>query len=260
MAINQKYVPAGLEILHEDRDLVVVSKAAGLLTVDDGRDSRTAYSLLTHYVKKGQPKSRNRIFVVHRLDRETSGLLIFAKSEDAKSKLQLDWEQTEKIYLAIVDGKPAPPEGKIVSYLTENSAYKVFSTKDDRVGKRAETDYRTIKPIGDERALVELKILSGRKHQIRVHMADKGHPVVGDSKYGRRIKGLKRIALHAHKLTFAHPHSGDTLSFEAPVPPNFFGMGGMASELKTEPSRSKEATTAAKKEKNRRRRTSGPKA
>lgn len=253
MAINPKYVPAGIEILHEDRDLLVISKAAGLLTVDDGRDSRTAYSALTHYVKKGQTKSRNRLFIVHRLDRDTSGLLIFAKNEEAKTKLQQSWDTTEKIYRAIVDGRPDPPDGKVQSFLTENSALRVFSTKDGRIGKLSVTDYKTIKPIGTDRTLVELKILTGRKHQIRVHMADLGHPVVGDSKYGQRIKGLKRIALHAYKLSFAHPFSGENLTFEASVPANFFGMGGM----KSEPSEAKEpkkgSVVAAKREKNRRR-------
>ncbi len=250
---RKRFQPRGIDILHEDRDILVVSKASGLLTVDDGRDSRTAYSALTDYVKKGQARSKNRIFIVHRIDRETSGILVFAKTEEVKSKLQLDWDNTQKTYLAIVDGTPEKEEGSIISYLTEAPSLKVYSTKDKKEGKRSETKFKVIKPIGENRSLLELNILTGRKHQIRVHMADAGHPVVGDIKYGKRIHGNRSIALHAFRLTFDHPFSGETMTFEAPVPPNFYGLGGLIAQ-EEKPKATREDKIEAKKERNKKKR------
>ena len=224
---RKRFQPRGIEFLHEDRDIIVVSKDAGLLTMDDGHGGRTVYSALTDYVKKGQPKSRARIFIVHRLDRETSGLLVFAKTEEAKTKLQEDWEQTEKVYLAIVEGRMEKEKGEITSLLAEGNNYTSYTTKDKKLGKESTTRWEVVKPIGDDRTLVRVTILTGRKHQIRLHMAELGHPVVGDVKYGKRIKGLRRIALHAFRLTFKHPWKGGEVSYEAPVPANFYGLGGL---------------------------------
>jgi 23S rRNA pseudouridine1911/1915/1917 synthase len=130
----------------------------------------------------------------------------------------------EKTYLAFVEGHPDPPEGTITSRLVENESLRVFSTKDPKKGKLASTQYKTLKKVG-ERTLLRVDLLTGRKNQIRVHLADKGWPIVGDSKYGRKIRDNKRLALHSHILSFSHPYSGKWMTFEAPVPASFHAMG-----------------------------------
>ncbi len=224
---RRKHQPLGLEILHEDRDIIVVNKAAGLLTMGTGRDGgRTAYAALTDYVKKGNPKSRERVFIVHRLDRDTSGALVFARSEQAKTKLQENWPEVEKIYLAFVEGHPEPAEDTISSHLVENSVRHVYSTKDSTAGRLSHTHYKVVKTVGD-RALLEIRLITGRKNQIRVHLADRGWPIVGDSKYGRKIRHNKRLALHSHTLAFAHPYHGKQLSFTAPIPDTVHRMAAI---------------------------------
>ena len=221
---KSKHQPLGLEILHEDRDIIVVSKAAGLLTIGTGRDAgRTAHAALSDYVRKGNPKSRERVFIVHRLDRDTSGVLVFARSEQAKETLQAHWRDAEKTYLAFVEGHPEPPEDTITSYLVENDARLVYSTQDPSKGRLSHTRYKVLKTVGD-RALLEISLITGRKNQIRVHLADRGWPIVGDSKYGKKIRDCKRLALHSHTLSFAHPHSGERLTFTAPIPATFHQM------------------------------------
>lgn len=214
----------GLEILHEDRDIIVVSKSAGLLTMGTGRDGgRTAHAALMDYVRKGNPKSRQRVFIVHRLDRDTSGALVFARTEEAKLTLQENWATAEKVYLALVDGHPDPSEGTISSHLAENTARRVYSTNKPNQGRLAHTRYKLLKTVGT-RSLLEITLLTGRKNQIRVHLADRGWPIVGDSKYGHKIRRAKRLALHSHTLSFDHPYSGERLSFTAPVPDSFHAM------------------------------------
>lgn len=224
---GRKHQPMGLEILHEDRDIIVVNKTAGLLTMGTGRDGgRTAHAALDDYVKKGNYKSRERIFIVHRLDRDTSGALVFARTEKAKYALQDNWQEVEKTYLAFVEGNPDPTEGTIESYLVENDARRVFSTTDQRKGRLSTTRYKVIKEVG-QRTLLEISLLTGRKNQIRVHLADKGWPIVGDAKYGRKIRDNKRLALHSHKLTFNHPFSGKPMTFTAPTPSTFHKMAAV---------------------------------
>ena len=219
-----KHQPRGLEILHEDRDIIVVSKAAGLLTVGTGRDGgRTAHAALDDYVRKGNAKSHQRVFIVHRLDRDTSGVLVFARSEEAKEALQSNWRNAEKTYLAFVEGHPHPVEDTITSYLVENDARRVYSTRDSTVGRLSHTRYKVLKTVG-ERSLLEISLLTGRKNQIRVHMADKGWPIVGDAKYGRKIRHNKRLALHSHTLGIDHPYSGERMIFTAPIPNTFHQM------------------------------------
>jgi RluA family pseudouridine synthase len=221
---RSKHQPRGLDILYEDRDIVVVNKAAGLLSMGTGRDGgRTAHAALTDYVKKGNPKSRERVFIVHRLDRDTSGALVFARSEEAKMTLQENWGEVEKTYLAFVEGHPDPEEDTISTYLAENRARHVYSTKDVKAGRLSHTRYKVVKTVGD-RALLEIRLITGRKNQIRVHLADRGWPIVGDSKYGRKIRNNKRLALHSHTLSFAHPYHGKLLSFTAPIPDTFHKM------------------------------------
>lgn len=223
-ARRRKHQPLGLEILHEDRDIIVASKAAGLLTIGTGRDAgRTAHAALTDYVKKGNPKSRERVFIVHRLDRDTSGAIVFARTEEAKNTLQDHWQDVEKTYLAFVEGHPDPAEDTISSYLVESDALRVYSTEDPRAGRLSHTKYKVLKTVGD-RTLLEISLLTGRKNQIRVHLADRGWPIVGDSKYGRKIRDNKRLALHSYTLSFAHPYTGERMTFTAPIPATFHQM------------------------------------
>ncbi len=208
-------------ILYEDRDILVVNKPPGLLSMGTDADkTRTAYFMLTNYVRKGQPKSRNRIFIVHRLDRETSGVLLFAKSEAAKFRLQGAWEDTHKMYFAVVHGRCEKVSDTISTYLTENRARVVYSTRNKAEGKLSTTSYRVIEQAA-RYALLEVDLLTGRKHQIRVHLADIGHPVVGDKKYGREERGQTRLALHAASISFVHPFDGRPMTVETPLPAAF---------------------------------------
>jgi RluA family pseudouridine synthase len=218
---TSKHLPRGLEILYEDRDILVVDKPAGLLTVGTETNKfKTASYILTDYVRKGSLKSRNRIFIVHRLDQWASGVLIFAKSEEVKLHLQAQWKGTEKKYIAVVHGHLAPKEGIITSYLSENKAFVVYSTTDVTKGKLAKTAYKVLKET-KQFSLLEINLLTGRKNQIRVHMADKGHPIVGDRKYGKTKDGYMRLALHSKSISFKHPASGERMTFEAKVPDYF---------------------------------------
>ncbi len=217
----KKYQPKGLSILYEDRDILVVDKISGLLTVsnDKVRDN-TAFFLLNEYVRKGNSKSRNRVFIVHRLDRETSGVLVFAKSEEAKRFLQDEWQKFDKTYFAVVHGNMEEDEGEITSYLVENSAFKMYSVSDPEKGQFARTGYKVIKKTQNY-SLLEVYLFTGKKNQIRVHLADKGCPVFGDKKYGRKESGNRRLALHSASLTLLHPHSKEKITFTAKIPDYF---------------------------------------
>ncbi len=211
-------MPRGLVILYEDEHILVADKPAGLLTMGtDAEKTKTAYYILTDYVRKGCAKSRKRIFIVHRLDRETSGIVVFAKSVEAKLCLQSQWKDAEKKYIAVVYGRLTNKAGTITSYLAENKAYRVYSTTDARKGKLAQTAYKVLKET-KEFSLLEIGLLTGRKNQIRVHLAEKGHPVVGDRKYGKSNDAYKRLALHSKSISFKHPLSGRRLTFESEVP------------------------------------------
>lgn len=220
------FLPKGLVIVHEDRDILVVDKPPNLLTIGtDTEKSRTAYFILTDYVRKGSARSRKRIFIVHRLDKDTSGILIFAKSEEAKLYLQNHWEETKKKYLAVVHGRCEKASDTITTYLVENKAHRVYSASDSTKGRLAHTAYRVLKQTNDL-ALLEIDLLTGRKHQIRVHLAGIGHPVVGDRKYGKGGETFKRLALHATSLSFNHPFTGDRLTFKTKIPLYFTKLIG----------------------------------
>jgi RluA family pseudouridine synthase len=213
-------------MLHEDRDILVVDKPAGLLTMGTDSDkTRTAYFILTDYVRKGYSKSRNRIFIVHRLDRETSGILIFAKTIEAKLGLQDQWKGTKKKYLAVVHGRFDKEAEIITTYLAENKAHIVYSTSNAAKGRLAQTAYKVLKQTKDF-ALLEVDLLTGRKHQIRVHLAGIGHAVVGDRKYGKGDGGHSRLALHAKSISFKHPFNRERLTFETEVPVYFKQLVG----------------------------------
>ena len=222
----RKPLPRGLEILYEDRDLLVVNKPAGLLSVKTvTQKTKTVHRTLTDYVQKRDPKSRNRVFTVHRLDQWTSGVLIFAKTQEVKDCLQARWEETKKTYLAVVHGLLTTKEGVIASYLTENKRYVVYSTTDAAKGKAARTAYKVLKEKGPF-SLLEIDLLTGRKNQIRVHLADQGHPVVGDRKYGENTGGFARLMLHSKSICFQHPTRDERMTVEAKVPGCFCGLVG----------------------------------
>lgn len=209
------------EILYEDRELIVISKPAGLLTVAaDGPTTATAWRQVTDYLQLRNKRARAQ--VVHRLDRDTSGVLLFAKNEELKLALQERWNElvTLRGYTAVVSGCPAPSEGTVRSFLLENRAHIVYSAPERRGGKEAITHYRVV----DSRrgfSLVDVRIDTGRKNQIRVHMGDLGCPVVGDKKYGNGTDPLRRLGLHAGTLELRHPKTGELLRFEAPLPVEF---------------------------------------
>ena len=218
---SSRHQPKGLIILHEDRDIIIVDKAPGLLTMGTNRDKvTTAYYRLTDYVRKGNSKSRERVYIVHRLDREVSGILIFARTEEAKNNLQTQWPDVEKHYLALVHGVPKQPEGTFSSYLVENGVHSVHATQDAIRGKLSHTAYKVLRQ-GKDSALLDINLLTGRKHQIRVHLADNNLPIVGDKKYGGKSSGARRLGLHAKSIAFKHPYSGEACFFETRIP-HFF--------------------------------------
>jgi 23S rRNA pseudouridine1911/1915/1917 synthase len=223
---KNRSLPKGLVLLYEDKDILVVDKPEGLLTVaTETERMRTAHYLLTEYIRKGCGRSQKRLYVVHRLDRDTSGTLIFAKSETVKFRLQAQWKQTEKKYLAVVHGKLEKTSGTITSYLAEDDEYNVYSTPDSAKGKLSHTKYEVLR-VTKDLSLLEVTLLTGRKNQIRVHLSGIGHPIVGDTKYGYPDDTHVRMALHARSISFKHPMTGKKLTFEAEVPPFFETLAG----------------------------------
>lgn len=211
-------LPAGLVLRFEDDALLVIEKPHNLLSMaTDLEREKTAYAYLTDYVRRGRPQSRQRVWIVHRLDRETSGLMIFAKTEEVQRRLQSHWYETAKRYLAVVEGLPVEDAGSLRSYLDETQPHKVFSGRECDQTRLAVTHYRVLKR-GTERALVELTLETGRRNQIRVQLADLGHPILGDLKYGARTNPARRLALHAAFLAFVHPTTGEHMTFESPPP------------------------------------------
>ena len=214
-----------LKILYEDNDLIVVEKHEGLLTVSSGRgDETTAFSILKNYVKRSSPQ--NRIFVVHRLDRETSGVIMFAKSRDIQLALQENWHNvvTQRKYVALVEGKVEKSADTIITWLKENpKSLKIHSSTTDNGGQQAITHYRTIKS-NENFSLLEIQLETGRKNQIRVHLQTLGHPIMGDKKYGSQFSNIGRVGLHARTLAFIHPTTGKELKIECSVPKSFLNI------------------------------------
>jgi len=218
---KKRYQPRGLTILYEDRDILVVDKVSGLLTVSNEKvRDNTAYYLLNEYVRKGNRKSRHRVFIVHRLDRDTSGVTVFAKNEGAKRFLQEEWRWFQKKYYALVHGTLPEKEGVVTSYLAENRVHKMYSVADPKKGKLAKTGYKVLTE-SPKYSLLEIDLLTGRKNQIRVHLSDRGCPVVGDNKYGVKEKSIKRLTLHAASITIVHPYSREKMTFSTRVPAYF---------------------------------------
>jgi 23S rRNA pseudouridine1911/1915/1917 synthase len=214
-----------LTVLHEDEDVVVIVKPAGLLTVaSPGEKEETAQAYLNEYLKA---KRAGRIHVVHRIDRDTSGVLVFPKSYEAKERLkeQFAGHDVHRIYVAVVEGVPKQRSGTFRSYLQEGRDLKMRSTGDPHRGTLAVTHYKVVKATGSY-AMAEVRLETGKKNQIRVHFADAGHPVVGDRIYGAGDDPIKRLGLHAKELGFRHPRTGKEMKFTAPLPDSFRKLFG----------------------------------
>ncbi len=211
-----------LRIVFEDEHIIAVEKREGLLSVATDRErERTAYNILNEHAR--QFGRRGHVFVVHRLDRETSGIMIFAKTQEAQEKLRADWNNTiiERQYVAIVEGVMEKNEGKVESWLVEDKQTYVHSSPVPvEGGQWALTHYKVLKTNGRV-SLLRLDLETGRTNQIRVHMQSLGHPVVGDAKYGPDPSPRCRMMLHAKTIRFLHPITGREMAFEMPVPKEF---------------------------------------
>ena len=221
--INSDFVPTEskfreLRIVFEDDSIIVIDKKAGLLTMaTDKGIEKTAYSLLSAHVKKSNPE--NKIFIVHRIDRETSGLLMFAKSKRVQQLLQDNWQDCilDRTYIALVEGVVKEEKATIESYLRESKALIMYSSQDSEDGQLAITHFNRLLS-NDKFSLLEVQLETGRKNQIRVHMQYIGHSIVGDKKYGSSTNPLGRIGLHANILRFIHPITNEEMGFESKTP------------------------------------------
>jgi len=210
-----------IPIIYEDDDMIVVDKPAGMLSISTDKErTKTAYHIVNDYMKS-RSKS-GRIFIVHRLDRETSGVMLLAKNERTKYALQERWDELtlRRGYTAVVEGKVSPSEGTITSWLKQTKTLLMYSSKEKGQGKLAITKYRTLQST-DRHSLLDISLETGRKNQIRVHMKDMEHPIVGDKKYGALTNPIGRICLHASVLAIKHPSTGEELRFESIMPSAF---------------------------------------
>ena len=209
-----------LKIIYEDKDIIVIDKEPGILSMAATAKQFCVKTILDEYFQRRHFKCHAH--VVHRLDRETSGLMLYAKSIEAAQVLESDWKQRvfDRRYIAVLSGKMEREGGTIESYLKDNKACVTFSSPTDNGGKFAVTHYHTLQ-TSEDMSLVELRLETGRKNQIRVHMADLGHPVLGDNKYGNGRDPLHRLCLHAYRLFLYHPRTGERMEFETPYPTPF---------------------------------------
>jgi 23S rRNA pseudouridine1911/1915/1917 synthase len=213
-----RLLPPGMKVLFEDAALIVIEKPENLLSMASAKErGKTAYAFLTDYARRGNRRGPERVWIVHRLDRETSGLMVFAKTAAAKLVLQAHWGTTDKRYLAVVEGRPQADHGALSSHLDESNPFKVHSAPASERTRHAVTHYRVVKRTAT-RALIELTPETGRRNQLRVHLADSGCPIIGDHKYEARTDPARRLGLHATFLEFTHPLSGALLRFESPLP------------------------------------------
>jgi 23S rRNA pseudouridine1911/1915/1917 synthase len=211
-------LPSGLKIHFEDAAILVIDKPANLLTIaSPAEPQKNAYYYLTEYVRRGNPDRRERVWIVHRLDRETSGLMVFARTFAAKRVLQARWDRAQKTYQAVVEGNLPSSSGVFDSHLDETNPFRVRSARPSGQTRRAITHYRVLKRT-QRRTLVELTLKTGRRHQIRVQLADAGCPIVGDQKYHARTDPINRLALHSCALRLLHPETGKELCFASPLP------------------------------------------
>jgi len=216
--------PEGLNIVFEDLHIIIVEKEAGLLSIATATEKEhTAYSILSEHVKKRDPK--NKIFVLHRLDRDTSGVMMFAKSEKVQQLLQNAWKEVvlERSYVAVVEGLVTQEQGTITSWLTESKAFIMYSSRTPNAGQKAVTHYKVLKK-NKNYSLLEVNLETGRKNQIRVHMKDIGHCIIGDKKYGATKHPIGRLGLHARVLAFKHPITGEEVRYETDIPKEFLNL------------------------------------
>lgn len=236
--VDTKGDDSGVRILFEDKCLIVIEKRAGLLSMATEKErDKTAYSYLSTHVKKEDPL--NKVYILHRLDRETSGVMMFAKTMEVQAIMQRAWNVavTERTYIAVVEGNVKDDAGTITSWLRENKNYEVYSSPVDNGGQLATTHYKVLKR-NKLYTMVELKLDTGRKNQIRVHMQLLGNSVVGDKKYGANSNPIGRIGLHANVLTFRHPYSNKEIRYESFIPKSFtdlFSDVESAANTKVEP-------------------------
>lgn len=226
---ERDFLRSRLQIVHEDEDLLVINKPAGLLSISTEKiTDQTAYHHVNQYLnlkervgKRAAVRSnQKKIFVVHRLDREVSGLLLFAKAHAVKQRLQANWHEVQKRYYAIVEGIPDRESGRIESFLRENKYLNVYSAPEPEKGKHSVTEYELIRH-NPHYALLEICLKTGRKHQIRVHLSDLGHPIVGDRRYGSKHDPLGRLGLHAYYLAFPHPVAHKKIILKTDLPIDF---------------------------------------
>jgi len=208
-------------VLFDDKHIIVVEKPVGIVTSStDG--STSVQWIITQFLKE-QSRGRMHASVVHRLDKEVSGVLLLAKSHLAMNRIKEKWKETEKRYYALVEGKPEKSEGTIESWLVEDNSQKVHSTHESSKAKFSITHYRTIKQV-NKYTLRDVNLETGRKNQIRVHLSDIGCPIVGDRKYGASAEFVRRIRLHAYYLSFPHPITGERITLESPLPEGFLSI------------------------------------
>lgn len=218
---KDNFTANGFTIVYEDEYLIVIDKHAGVLSIaTESERKHTAYNFLSRHVKTQNPE--NKIFIVHRLDRETSGLMLFAKSMKVQHIFQENWHEviTERSYLAIVEGNIEEEEGVVESYLHENKSLFVYSDQNPENGKHAITNYKVIKRI-DGYTMLEVHLDTGRKNQIRVHMQDLGHCIIGDKKYGATSNPIGRLGLHSRVIAFIHPITKEPMRFQTQIPRRF---------------------------------------
>lgn len=224
--INKEAASAGkaglpFPVLFEDKDVIVIDKPAGISTSStDG--SLSIQEIISEFLKR-QSKGRFRAHVVHRLDKEVSGVLLFAKTNETMEAIKEKWNETEKHYYALVEGIPAKAEDTIKSWLIEDKSQKVHSTKEQPNAKWSVTNYSTIKIVNGN-ALLDIKTDTGRKNQIRVHLSDIGCPIIGDRKYGASAEFKRRVRLHAYSLSFPHPVTGKSVTVKTTLPEGFLSL------------------------------------
>lgn len=222
--VMKQKLKSRLDIVFEDDTILVISKPSGLLTIATERENeKTAYAYVHQYLKTKDARNPKPVFIVHRLDQDASGLLVFAKNLNAKMFLQENWHEFEKHYYAVTHGTPSEEVGTIGSWLCESPTLKVYSSPKESSGAKYAVTHYEVKSSSKENALLLVKLETGRKHQIRVHLASIGHPILGDEKYGgeENSKRSKRLALHSCYLLIQHPKTGKIVSFESPLPNDF---------------------------------------
>jgi 23S rRNA pseudouridine1911/1915/1917 synthase len=217
-AVPKTKLGGGMKVFFEDAHLIVIDKPSGLLSIaSEAEPEKTAYFQLTEYLRLGNPRAKERVWIVHRLDRETSGLMVFAKTPLVKETLQKSWDTFEKRYEAVVEGRLPGESGTFESDLDESNPYRVHSAKRSDLTRHAVTHWRVLAK-STWRSLVELTLETGRRHQIRVQLADAGCPIVGDEKYGAKSDPAGRLGLHSCMLKFSHPVTREEMRFESPLP------------------------------------------